>query len=98
MSKVLIGSTNSSNSNRLRDLGEEMGITSYLIDDARSLQPEWLDHAHNIGITAGASAPEWLVQDVVRAIQIIKPATVQPLIYKQESTIFKLPKELTEQV
>jgi 4-hydroxy-3-methylbut-2-en-1-yl diphosphate reductase len=93
---LVVGSTNSSNSNRLRDLGEEMGITSYLIDDATSLQPQWLECATNIGITAGASAPEWLVQDVIRAIQVVKPAIVTPLIYKQESTIFKLPKELIE--
>lgn len=91
---LVIGSTNSSNSNRLRDLGEEMEITSYLIDDAAMLNPEWIEAAKNIGITAGASAPEWLVQEVIKAIQLVKPAQVKPLVYKQESTVFKLPKEL----
>lgn len=93
---LVVGSTNSSNSNRLRDLGEEMGMDAYLIDDARALQPDWLEAKAGIGITAGASAPEWLVQELIEAIQTVVTCKVKPLIYKQESTIFKLPKQLQD--
>jgi 4-hydroxy-3-methylbut-2-en-1-yl diphosphate reductase len=93
---LVVGSINSSNSNRLRDLGEEMGMAAYLIDDARALNPAWLEGCQAVGITAGASAPERLVQEVIDAIQMLAPCHVIPLVHKKESTVFKLPKVLME--
>ncbi|MDE3016695.1 MAG: 4-hydroxy-3-methylbut-2-enyl diphosphate reductase [Pseudomonadota bacterium] len=90
---LVIGSANSSNSNRLRDLAAEMGIPAYLIDDARSLQPHWFDSVASVGITAGASAPEHLVQGVVDAIGKLRPTTVSTLPGQPENTRFKLPPE-----
>ena len=92
---LVIGSANSSNSNRLRDLAEELGVAAYLIDDAKSLQPQWFDAIKTVGITAGASAPEQLVQDVVSAIGILRPTTVETLAGISENTRFKLPPEVT---
>ena len=91
---LVIGSTNSSNSNRLRDLGFELGMEAHLIDDVRGLNPDWLRNKHNIAITAGASAPEKLVQELITALQNIHPYEVVPLTYKQENVVFKLPKML----
>src|SRR5690606_13006683 len=62
---LVVGSPNSSNSNRLRELGERMGAKAYLIDSAAEIQPEWLEHARAVGVTAGASAPEVLVREVI---------------------------------
>ncbi|TAE33205.1 MAG: 4-hydroxy-3-methylbut-2-enyl diphosphate reductase [Alphaproteobacteria bacterium] len=92
---IVVGSVNSSNSNRLRDLGEEMGMRAYLIDDARALHPEWLVGNPSVGITAGASAPESLVEEVVHSVQSLGHYHVELLSYKKESTVFKLPPELT---
>lgn len=91
---LVVGSANSSNSNRLRDLAEEMGVPAYLIDDARNLNPEWFMNISAVGITAGASAPEHLVQGVVSAINIIHPARVEEMDGINENTSFKLPPEL----
>lgn len=94
---LVVGATNSSNSNRLRDLGEEMGAKAYLIGSAADLNPEWLDAAANIGLTAGASAPEHLVQGVIEAIQTLYPAaTVRLMDGKQENIKFKLPPEVRD--
>lgn len=95
---LVVGSLNSSNSNRLRDLGEELGMEAYLIDDATGLNPAWLEGKRKVGITAGASAPEKLVQELIASVQIAAgvQCEVVPLIYKKESTIFKLPKQLLE--
>ncbi len=62
---LVIGSQNSSNSNRLREIGEELGVPSYLINDAAGLEPAWLQGKHAVGITAGASAPDHLVDELV---------------------------------
>jgi 4-hydroxy-3-methylbut-2-enyl diphosphate reductase len=91
---LVIGSVNSSNSNRLRDLGEEMGMRAYLIDDARHINPAWLDGVGNIAITAGASAPERLVQELVQACLALHPFEVVPFVTKKESVTFKLPASL----
>lgn len=90
---LVIGSTNSSNSNRLRDLGEEMGIESYLIPDASALDPAWLQGKSALGITAGASAPEHLVEGLVTALRnlIGSGLQVMPLETARETTRFKLP-------
>ena len=92
---LVIGSANSSNSNRLRDLAGSMGVPAYLIDDARSLNPAWFDGINSVGITAGASAPEHLVQGVVEAIGALYETTVTTLEAMQENTRFKLPPEVT---
>lgn len=91
---LVVGSPNSSNSNRLRDLGEELGMEAHLINDARALNPHWLDYKQHIGLTAGASAPESLVQEVIEGLNAIAPCEVAPLAYTQESVTFKLPKAL----
>jgi 4-hydroxy-3-methylbut-2-enyl diphosphate reductase len=93
---LVIGSVNSSNSNRLRDLGEEIGITSYLIDDEGSIKPEWLEGISSIGVTAGASAPETLVERVLKQLQLLRPATVRILDGVTENTRFKLPPEVVD--
>lgn len=93
---LVIGATNSSNSNRLRDLAEELGTTAYLIDDAFGLHPEWFDGIAHVGITAGASAPEHLVQGVVTAIEALRPTTVTTMEGALEKTKFKLPVEVME--
>jgi 4-hydroxy-3-methylbut-2-enyl diphosphate reductase len=92
---LVVGSANSSNSNRLRDLAAEIGIEAHLIDDARALQPHWFDSIQCVGITAGASAPEHLVQGVVNAIGTLRPTKVETMQGDAESTRFKLPPEVT---
>ncbi len=92
---LVVGSANSSNSNRLRDLAVEIGVSSHLIDDERNLNPEWFDEISTVGITAGASAPEHLVQGVVKAIARIRPTIVENLTGISENTRFKLPPEVT---
>lgn len=94
---LVVGAANSSNSNRLRDLGDEAGVPAYLINTARDIQPHWLDAAARVGITAGASAPEHLVEEVVQALQTLRPgATVSGLGDVVETTKFKLPPEVLE--
>ena len=74
---LVVGASNSSNSNRLREIGAQMNIPSYLIDDATSLKAEWLEGVSRIGLTAGASAPEELVQGVIRRIAEFGSVTVE---------------------
>ena len=95
---LVIGSVNSSNSNRLRDLGEEMGIKSYLIDDENAINPEWLSNISTIGVTAGASAPEILVDKVMTKLQSIRPSQIKILEGITENTRFKLPTEVTNNI
>ncbi len=71
---LVVGSRNSSNSNRLREIGAELGLPSYLIDDAGALQPEWFAGVSTVGLTAGASAPETLVQGVIEGLRRIRPS------------------------
>lgn len=94
---LVIGASNSSNSNRLRDLGEELGIRSYLIPDAAAFKPEWLDNVFSLGITAGASAPEHLVQELIATLLTYRACTVESLVTATERTHFKLPPELLEE-
>jgi len=93
---LVIGAKNSSNSNRLRDLGEECGLPSYLINSAFDLNYQWFDGIKKIGITAGASAPEILVQQVVEAIGKLlqKKILVTNIEGVTENTVFILPKEV----
>jgi 4-hydroxy-3-methylbut-2-enyl diphosphate reductase len=92
---LVVGATNSSNSNRLREIGTEVGVASYLIADGSELNPEWLKDARAIGITAGASAPEVLVDDVIETLRRIGPVAVSVLPGREETIEFRLPAELT---
>jgi 4-hydroxy-3-methylbut-2-enyl diphosphate reductase len=91
---LVVGSPNSSNSNRLRELAERQGVPAYLIDDADDIQPEWLAGASRIGVTAGASAPESLVQGVVERVRQLGHGEVRELQGVRENMVFALPKEL----
>ncbi|AIF81819.1 hydroxymethylbutenyl pyrophosphate reductase [endosymbiont of Acanthamoeba sp. UWC8] len=91
---LVIGAKNSSNSNRLRDLGEEMGITSYLIDGAEDINVEWFSKANKIGITAGASAPEILLEKVLDKLNKLFKLKIEIMEGVEENVKFKLPKEL----
>jgi 4-hydroxy-3-methylbut-2-enyl diphosphate reductase len=91
---LVVGATNSSNSNRLREIGEEVGLPSYLIADGSELDPKWLEGAKVIGLTAGASAPEVLVEDVIDRLRRLGPVEVSIMDGRQERIEFKLPAEL----
>jgi 4-hydroxy-3-methylbut-2-en-1-yl diphosphate reductase len=91
---LVVGAANSSNSNRLREIGTEAGVESYLIADGSELKPDWLRNARAVGITAGASAPEVLVDDVIEALRRIGPVTVSVLPGREENIEFRLPAEL----
>jgi 4-hydroxy-3-methylbut-2-enyl diphosphate reductase len=91
---LVVGATNSSNSNRLREIGSEEGVPSYLIADGSELDPAWLAGAKTVGITAGASAPEVLVDDVIKSLRRLGPVDVTVLPGREEKIEFRLPAEL----
>ena len=91
---LVVGSPNSSNSNRLRELAERLGCTSYLIDSVDDIQPQWFDGKQRYGVTAGASAPEVLVQQVVSHLKKIAAQDPQELSGVEENIVFSMPKEL----
>jgi 4-hydroxy-3-methylbut-2-en-1-yl diphosphate reductase len=91
---IVVGAPNSSNSNRLREIGEEAGLPSYLVVDGSDIKAEWVKNARVVGVTAGASAPEILVSDVVQALMRIEPSEVSNLDVLKESVSFRLPAEL----
>jgi len=91
---LVIGSTNSSNSNRLRELAENQGVPAYLIDDANDIEKTWFDSASAIGVTAGASAPEVLVKEVMKKLEEQFQATIHNDNGVAESVRFQLPREL----
>ena len=91
---LVIGSPNSSNSNRLKELGERCGKASYLIDSYGDIQPEWLEGVGAVGIAAGASAPEVLVTEVVSYLRGLGAEEVEELTVVEEDVEFLLPKEL----
>ena len=93
---LVVGARNSSNSNRLRDLAEEMGTISHLINDAEDIDPTWLQNAGNVGLTAGASAPESLVQGVVTLLEHTFGASTCSLEVMKENVHFNLPRELRQ--
>ena len=92
---LVVGATNSSNSNRLREIGVEEGLRSYLIPDGSALDPAWFDGARVVGLTAGASAPEELVQSVIEALRRIAPVEVDTLAGIEETVEFRLPPSLS---
>jgi 4-hydroxy-3-methylbut-2-en-1-yl diphosphate reductase len=91
---LVVGAHNSSNSNRLREIGEELGKPSYLIEDARALDTSWLKGVRAVGVTAGASAPEQLVEDVVEALRQLAPVELEVLPGIDENVRFRMPPEL----
>ncbi len=91
---LVVGSPNSSNSNRLRELAERCGTDAYLIDGPEDIKPEWFEGKKNIGITAGASAPEVLVRDVIAGLERLGAKVPIELAGKPENVSFSLPKEL----
>ena len=91
---LVVGAKNSSNSNRLREIGTEVGVPSYLVADGSEVQAEWLKDIKTVGITAGASAPEVLVDDVIEALRRLGPVSVSVLPGREENIEFRLPPEL----
>ncbi|KFZ31395.1 4-hydroxy-3-methylbut-2-enyl diphosphate reductase [Pseudidiomarina salinarum] len=91
---LVVGARNSSNSNRLRELAEKMGTTAYLIDDASCIDRDWLSDKARVGVTAGASAPEVLVQDVIRQLQEWGGTTARERSGRLENITFSIPPEL----
>lgn len=94
---LVVGSRNSSNSNRLRDLSEEMGVPAKLIDDAADIDPAWLKNIEHVGLTAGASAPELLVERVIIFLETLRKVHVVPFEVVKEHVYFNLPKEVRSQ-
>jgi len=91
---IVVGSPNSSNSNRLREVALNQGIAAYMVDNAGELNPEWLQGKHRVGVTAGASAPEVLVQEVISKLRALGVQRVQDLDGIVENVVFPLPKNL----
>ena len=91
---LVVGSPNSSNSNRLRELAERVGVEAYLIDAADEIQPQWIEGKQCIGVTAGASAPDVLVQGVLQRLRELGANGLKELDGEPESMVFALPKEL----
>ncbi|MGN6512515.1 MAG: 4-hydroxy-3-methylbut-2-enyl diphosphate reductase [Lysobacteraceae bacterium] len=95
---LVVGSPNSSNSNRLRELAEREGIEAHLIDGAAEIDPRWIQGRRHIGVSAGASAPEVLVRGVIERLHALGAAGVRELDGKPEDMVFALPKELRLQL
>lgn len=91
---IVVGSPNSSNSNRLREVAEKKGTIAHMVDNASQIDPNWLVNCRRIGVTAGASAPEVLVQEVIDALKKLGATSVRVLDGAQENVAFPLPKGL----
>ena len=91
---LVVGSPNSSNSNRLRELAERMGTPAYLIDKASQIDPQWLEGKQSIGVTAGASAPEILVNDVISRLRELGGDLPEEIAGREENIVFSMPREL----
>jgi 4-hydroxy-3-methylbut-2-enyl diphosphate reductase len=92
---IVVGSPNSSNSNRLREVAQSRGTTAYMVDNASQLEPQWLAGKKRIGVTAGASAPEILVKEVIAKLRELGASRVTQLPGREENVVFALPKQLT---
>ena len=95
---LVVGAPNSSNSNRLREIAAEFGVPSYLIEDANALDPRWLDGVSAVGITAGASAPDELVEELVERLREMDEIEIQRLSGVTENVRFRMPAQLAEPV
>ncbi|MBK5125348.1 4-hydroxy-3-methylbut-2-enyl diphosphate reductase [Burkholderia sp. R-69980] len=93
---LVVGATNSSNSNRLREIGSETGVASYLVADGSEVKPEWFANVQTVGITAGASAPEEMVKNVIDALRALGPVSVTTMAGREEKVEFKLPSKLMQ--
>jgi 4-hydroxy-3-methylbut-2-enyl diphosphate reductase len=91
---IVVGSPNSSNSNRLREVAEKKGTPAYMVDNAAGIDPAWIAGRRRIGVTAGASAPEVLVQAVIERLKELGAASVRALEGVEENVTFPLPKGL----
>lgn len=91
---LVVGSPNSSNSNRLRELAERMGTPAYLIDEASQIDAEWLEGKTSVGVTAGASAPEVLVNDVIARLRDLGGSVPEEVAGREENIVFSMPREL----
>jgi len=91
---IVVGSPNSSNSNRLREVAQNMGVEAYMVDSAADLKPEWIAGKARVGVTAGASAPEVLVNALIERLQELGAKSVRPLEGIAEHVVFTLPREL----
>ena len=91
---LVVGSRNSSNSNRLREIAEKNAVPAYLIDDCKEIRPEWLNGKERIGITAGASVPEVLVDEVIKHLKSLGAQSVEHIQGQPEHVVFSLPREL----
>ena len=91
---IVVGSQNSSNSNRLREVAQNLGVPAYLVDNAGQIDPAWLTEKVGVGVTAGASAPEVLVTEVVERLRELGAVAVETLNGAEEGVNFPLPKEL----
>jgi 4-hydroxy-3-methylbut-2-enyl diphosphate reductase len=94
---IVVGSPNSSNSNRLREVAEHMGADAYMVDSAADLRPEWIAGKRRVGVTAGASAPEVLVRELVERLKALGASSVRPLEGITEDVAFSLPRGLAAQ-
>ena len=95
---IVIGSQTSSNSNRLREVAERHGVPAYLVDSANDLDPAWIVDKARVGVTAGASAPELLVNQLLDRLKLLGARSVRPLDGVQESVVFPMPKGLGKAV
>ncbi|MPS28835.1 4-hydroxy-3-methylbut-2-enyl diphosphate reductase [Pigmentiphaga sp.] len=95
---LVVGSVNSSNSNRLREVAERKGVSAYLIDGAADIDPAWLEGRRRVGVTAGASAPDVLVQQVIARLKELGAASVRTLAGAEEGIAFPLPRGLSKNV
>jgi 4-hydroxy-3-methylbut-2-enyl diphosphate reductase len=94
---IVVGSPNSSNSNRLREVARNQGVAAHMIDDAAELRPEWLTGTRVVGVTAGASAPDVLVKQVIARLQSLGAGGVEELSGIAEKVVFPLPKALAHE-
>jgi 4-hydroxy-3-methylbut-2-enyl diphosphate reductase len=93
---IIVGSPNSSNSNRLREVAVNQGVEAYMVDNASYLKAEWLQGKQKVGVSAGASAPEILVKEVIQALQSMGANQVEELQGVVENVVFQLPKNLLQ--
>jgi 4-hydroxy-3-methylbut-2-enyl diphosphate reductase len=91
---IVVGSPNSSNSNRLREVAEQLQVPAYMVDNASELDAAWLDGRPRVGVTAGASAPEVLVEEVITRLRSLGAASVRQLEGVEEHIVFPMPKGL----
>jgi 4-hydroxy-3-methylbut-2-enyl diphosphate reductase len=95
---LVVGSANSSNSRRLREVAEEAGVRAYLIEDASKIDPAWLEDVRSVGLTAGASAPEHLVQGVIRYFRAMGVTSIEEVEAIEENVTFSPPAELVREI